>query len=207
MRHRIALLCGILALPSAVGAQTDQASIQACVAAATGRVRIVEPGAACKRREQSLAWAVTGPSGPQGPPGDPGPAGRDQPECRVIARLSLPGISGEGAGGSMDLVAYAAGVDPNSDPAGGPPETSDVRATKLLDAASPQLFIAAVQGTPFPSATLEVFGAGGVVALRYALTSVLVASVHQGADAQCSIDRPFEEVTLAFGTIAVSPGP
>ena len=107
----------------------------------------------------------------------------------------------------MDVVAYSVGVDLNPDPAGGPAVTSDVGATKVVDTASLQLFNAAVQGTPFPSATLEVFGAGGVVALRYALTSVIVSSLHEGVAAPCSLDRPFEEVTLAFGTIAVSPGP
>lgn len=206
MRLRIVLLCGMVMLASPIAAQTDAPSIEACVAD-SGRVRIVEPGAACKKRERSLAWAAAGPTGPQGPPGDPGPTGAAQPDCRVVARLTLPGINGEGAGGSMDVVAYTAGVDPSSDPAGGPPETADVKTTKGIDAASPQLFTAAVQGTPFPSATLEVLGPGGVVALRYSLTAVLVASVHQGVAAPCSLDRPFEEVTLAFGTIAASPGP
>ena len=207
MRRRIVLLCGIVALASPVGAQTDEASIQACVAADSGRVRIVEPGATCKRRERPLTWAAAGPTGPQGPPGDAGPTGAAQPACRVVARLTIPGISGEGTGGSMDVVAYAAGIDPNSDPAGGPPVISDVEATKGLDAASPQLFGAAILGTPFPTATLEVFGPGGVVALRYSLTAVLVASVHQGVAGDCSLDRPFEELALSFGAIVVSPGP
>ncbi len=207
MRLRMALPCGMVALASPVAAQTDAASIQACVAADSGRVRIVEPGAACKRRERPLAWAAAGPTGPQGPPGDPGRTGAAQPDCRVVARLTIPGISGEGSGGSMDVFAYSAGVDPNPDPAGGPPVTSDVAATKGLDAASPQLFTAASQGTPFPSATLEVFGPGGVVALRYSLAAVLVSSVHQGVVVPCSLDGSFEEVTLTFGTIAVSPGP
>ena len=206
MRLRVAALCASVALASPVEAQTDQTTVQACVANATGRVRIVESAAACKRREEPLVWAVAGASGPQGPPGDPGPAGDAQSACRVVARLSLPGIVGEGSGGSIDVVAYSAGVDPNTDPFG-PPVPSEVGATKGVDAASLQLFNAALLGTPFASATLEVFGAGGVVALRYTLTSVTVSSFHQGITAPCALDRPFEEVTLAFGAIAVSPGP
>jgi type VI protein secretion system component Hcp len=215
MRRFGSVLCVAL-MASSAAAQTGDASIHACVASGSGRLRVIETGGACKRRERALTWAIAGPTGTpgtpgvpgeQGPQGQAGQPGTGSPDCHVTGRLTLPGIMGEGAGGSIDVLAFQLAVEPNTDPAGGPPTISDLVVTKALDKASPQLFQAAVLGTPFASAELEVFGAGGVVSNRYSFTNVLVAAVIIGPFPRCTAELPVEDVSLAFGAVTVSPGP
>jgi len=210
--RRFSSVLFVALLASSAAAQIGDTSVHACVASGSGRLRIVDTSVACKRRERALTWAIAGPTGApgapgaQGPQGDAGAPGGGLPDCHVIGRLTIPGIMGEAAGGSIDVFAFHLAVEPNADPAGGPPMISDLVVTKALDKASPQLFHAAVLGTPFASAELEVFGPGGVVSNRYSLTSVLVASVIQGPS-RCTAELPVEDVSLAFGAVMVSPGP
>jgi len=56
-------------------AQSGDGIVSACVSQIGGKLRIVEPGEPCKRRERALGWAVAGPQGPPGQKGDPGPSG------------------------------------------------------------------------------------------------------------------------------------
>lgn len=188
-----------------VPAQVDP-SIHACALNAGGRLRVLAAGASCKRAEHAVTWAV---DGPQGPKGDPGPAGEaGPPACRGIGRLTLPGVMGDGAGGTMTSYAYQVTVQANTDPAGGPPTISALTVTKPLDKASPTLFQAAVLGTPFATAKLEVFGpAPPTVATTYDLTTVLISAVTQGSTTRCTAEVPTEDVSLSFGTIAVSSSP
>ena len=43
-----------------------------CVAAQSGKLRVVREGAACRTREAAIVWSQAGPPGPPGPVGPPG---------------------------------------------------------------------------------------------------------------------------------------
>ncbi|MFG2952073.1 hypothetical protein [Streptomyces adustus] len=62
----------------------EDGTIQGCVNAA-GRLRLVEPDAACRDGEDSVTWNRTGPQGAAGPKGDKGDAGEQ----------GAPGAQGE----------------------------------------------------------------------------------------------------------------
>jgi hypothetical protein len=173
-----------------VRAQTGESELQACVANRSGRVRVVLPGAACEKRETARLLALA-----------PGPSG-----CKVVARLTLQGIVGEGPNGSIELFAYAVDVQGPAS-AGGPPTFSPLEVTKLSDGASVALFQAALLGTHIATGRLEVLGAGGVVATTYDLTDLLVASVQLGGSSPCTSSSPTENVSLAFATLALVPAP
>jgi hypothetical protein len=197
-------MTGVLFGARRAAAQSDP--FNACAANAGGRLRALAAGASCKRSERPVSWAASGAQGPQGDPGPPGDAG--PPACRAIGRLTLPGVVGEGAGGTMVAYAYEIDVTRNTDPAGGPPAISALRVTKSLDKASVVLFQAAVQGTPFASAKLEVFGpAPPAVATTYDLTSVVIASLTQGSPTRCTADVLPEDVALGFASVTISSSP
>jgi hypothetical protein len=207
MRQGLAVLAaalGVLFRPGTAAAQATD--ITACVSASGGKLRIVDSGATCKRRENRLTWAV---SGQQGPKGDPGPAGEGAPACGTVARLTIPPISGDGPGGSMLVYHYTTGLTFVPDPAGGGRVTYDeVCVTKPLDKASPQLFQSALNGTPHATATLEVFAADHVtVATVYDLTTVILSSLKYGAPIDCQVPVPLETACLAYATIGVRLGP
>jgi hypothetical protein len=185
-RLAVALVAAAFAGPPA-SAQSVESELQACVANASGRVRVLPTGATCKARETARLLALA-----------PGPAG-----CRVVARLTLQGIAGEGPNRSIALFAYA--VDVQGPAAGGPAVFSPLEVTKALDAASVALFQAALLGTHLASGRLEVLGAGGVVATAYDLADVLVASVALGGSSPCTSPSPTEDVTLAFASLALAP--
>ncbi|MGH7893518.1 MAG: type VI secretion system tube protein Hcp [Candidatus Binatia bacterium] len=204
----VVLASALSTSPLAV-AQTADTAVNACVVPSTGRVRIVDAAGSCKRRERALTWAVAGPAGAPGQTGatgDPGPAGSSGPlPCRLVGRLGVAGIVGDGAGGSMDVYDYDVATTPS---AGGPPFISAISVTKPIDKASPQLLQAALAGTPIPTATLEIFAADGItVATRYELTTVLVAGFAATTAKACTAPVPVDELSLSFVTLVVSGGP
>jgi hypothetical protein len=169
----------------AQGAETE---LQACVASRSGHLRIVPAGAACKARETARSLALA-----------PGPAA-----CRVVARLTLPSVVGEGPNGAIELFAYKVAIAATG-VAGGPPTLSPLEVTKPTDSASVALFQAALLGTPFPTGRLEVLGAGGVVATTYDLTTVMVASFTLASSAPCPSSSPTEDLSFSFATLALGP--
>jgi hypothetical protein len=50
-------------------------SIHSCYSKKGGKLRVVNAGKACKKKERSLAWSQAGPPGPPGPAGAVGTAG------------------------------------------------------------------------------------------------------------------------------------
>ena len=188
------------------GAQTA-ATIDACVTTGTGRVRIVDDAGSCKRKEHPVSWAAVGPTGVQGPKGDsgdPGTPGSNGPlPCFTVGRLSIAGVTGDGPGGSMIVVAYHVALEPAA--AGGPPTVVDFSITKPIDAASPMLALQAIQGTIAATATLEIFAADHVtVATRYDLGTVQITSLSSGSPTTCTSGAPTDTLSLQFATVSVS---
>ena len=89
----LALVAGVALAAQPSGRRPSNAVINACVKKGSGQVRVVRPGAACRRNESPLSWnakgpagqrgaagatgatGATGPSGPAGPAGPAGPKG------------------------------------------------------------------------------------------------------------------------------------
>lgn len=203
-------LTAVLVLESSLAlAQTANDVINACVANTGGRVRVVDAGAACKRKERPLSWNAQGPAGDPGTPGQPGPKGdtgdpgpSGTPPCRAIGRLSIAGITGDGPGGSMMVYAYRLSFQPS---AGGPPTILDFSVTKPLDSASPDLALAAIAGTIAPTGSLELFAADGVtVQTTYSFTLAVVSSLATGTTSACTADAPVDTLMLTVATLTAS---
>jgi hypothetical protein len=195
-----------LVLTARSGEPQTASAIDACVAAGTGRVRIVGDAGSCKRKEHLLTWAVAGPPGTPGTPGqkgDPGtPGSNGPPPCTTVGRLTISGITGDGPGGSMAVLAYHVVLEAT---AGGPPNVTEFSVTKPLDKASPALAMQAIQGGIAATATLEIFAADHMtVATRYDLTNVAIASFTTGNPLTCASPDPTDTLSLQFTTIAVS---
>lgn len=211
MTCRLWLVAASLLAATSALAQTPGAAINACVATPTGRVRVVDAAGACKRKERSLAWNAEGPAGApgtdgaSGPRGDPGaPGSNGPPPCQAVGRLFIAGIMGEGAGGTMTVYAYHVAVEPGPI-AGGPPNVVDFSVTKPIDAASPALALATVQGTVAPTGRLEIFGADHVtVVTTYNLGIVTLSSFMTGTLAPCSSTVPTDTLSLSFATLSIS---
>jgi hypothetical protein len=185
----VALTCAATALSGGPArAQSAESELQACVASSSGRVRIVPTGAACKTRETLRLLALA-----------PGPSG-----CQVKARLTLPGVVGEGPNGTIELFTYEVAIEGPA-AAGGPPTLSPLEVTKPSDSASIALFQAALLGTHFTTGRLEVLGAGGVVATTYDLTDLIVASFTLASASPCESSSPTEDLSFSFATLALVP--
>lgn len=100
-RHRalIFVVVGLVAAAAAVGrgAQADAGpAINACYSLKDGTLRVVAPGQACGKGEQSLQWNLAGPKGDPGAPGAagaPGPKGdAGQPGTPGATLNSLTGL-------------------------------------------------------------------------------------------------------------------
>ena len=208
MRHRLAALVaalGLLALGGRGGAQTGEV-IHACASAA-GKIRVVNADGTCKRRERALAWAIAGAPGPKGDPGLPGTL---IPACGVVGRLTIAGITGEEADGSIRVTAYTGGMRYDRGQTGGSGTVTydPLCVTKRLDKASPQLAQSLIAGTPHQTATLEVFAADGVaVAATYQLTDVLLSSLSYGLPRACTTADLLETPCLAFATFSATSPP
>ncbi len=88
---------------------------------------------------------------------------------------------------------------------GGSAQPSEVDVSSFISAASPQLFIATVNGTTIPSATIDFVTAAQPIQpyLQYELENVLISgySVSSGGD------RPTESLSLNFTKISFSYRP
>src|SRR4051812_16763570 len=77
LRNRIALSvlasCAIF-VPSLADAQGSN-TVFTCVQNASGQIRIVAAGEACKSSETPASWNIVGPKGDKGDTGAPGPKG------------------------------------------------------------------------------------------------------------------------------------
>jgi hypothetical protein len=60
----LAVLAGAASLAAA--GSNDDTTIHACKQARTGLVRIVRPGASCRRNEMPISWNARGPRGNRG---------------------------------------------------------------------------------------------------------------------------------------------
>jgi type VI protein secretion system component Hcp len=115
-----------------------------------------------------------GPQGERGPAGDRGPAGAPggvtspapPPTSRApVGRLVLPGVTGAGAAGSIDVkaIAWSSVLSPGSGPGTGmtsKPLWGDVMVTKDPDRSSGELWKLAVNGKHLASAKLELLQPG-----------------------------------------------
>ena len=82
---------GAAAMAAGDNGYTDAAgAYHACVVTKTGEIRLVTPGAACKKGETPVEWSHTGPQGEQGPQGERGAQGEQGPQ----GERGLPGQDG-----------------------------------------------------------------------------------------------------------------
>jgi Type VI secretion system effector, Hcp len=142
--------------------------------------------------EQALNFSQQGPVGPVGAAGAPGTAGSPSTgdDCpAVVGRLKL------NASLQSDLCGIAQ-VKIGSRSAGGPSgpgAATEFELTRRIDALSPKLLNAAVQGTLFQSASILVYKPGTTsVAKTYKLANAAISSVKIG---QGQV-KPTESLTL-----------
>lgn len=107
----VGIFSGVLLSGGVVGAQVVSSGvIHACVND-DGELRILGPGAACRRGESPLDWNIQGPPGPQGPAGPAGPVPSpavyfaDVPDSPSQGKIAVafcpPGKVAVGGGGAV----------------------------------------------------------------------------------------------------------
>jgi len=158
----LALVAGVALAAQPSGRRPPNAVIPACVKKGSGQVRVVRPGAACRKRESPLSWnaqgpagprgatgaaGATGPAGPAGPKGDPGArgatgasgpkgdAGPQGPPGPALSSLeSLNGIACHlgGTAGTASLTYDAGGVATLKCVTGGGGSSGDIRVNELM---------------------------------------------------------------------------
>jgi hypothetical protein len=79
----LALVAGVALAAQPSGRRPSNAVITACVKKGSGQVRVVRPGAACRKKESPLSWNAQGPAGPRGAAGPTGAAGATGPSGPV----------------------------------------------------------------------------------------------------------------------------
>jgi hypothetical protein len=75
----LALVAGVALAAQPSARRPSNAVINACVKKGSGQVRVVRPGAGCRKNESRLSWNVQGPAGPRGAAGATGAAGETGP--------------------------------------------------------------------------------------------------------------------------------
>jgi hypothetical protein len=75
----LALVAGVALAAQPSARRPSNAVINACVKKNSGQVRVVRPGAGCRKNESRLSWNVQGPAGPRGEAGATGGAGATGP--------------------------------------------------------------------------------------------------------------------------------
>jgi lamin tail-like protein/collagen triple helix repeat protein len=75
----LALVAGVALAAQPSARRPSNAVINACVKKGSGQVRVVRPGAGCRKNESRLSWNAQGPAGPRGPAGATGAAGATGP--------------------------------------------------------------------------------------------------------------------------------
>ena len=171
-------------------------------------------------RRGALPRGARGPQGPQGdrgPAGVRGPAGQPGADVSVVppaisrdpvGRLVLPGVTGSGPGGAIEVRAMMwSSLMTGGGSAGGgvtpKPQWGDVTVTKDPDGSSGQLWKLAVNGKLFASAKLELLEPGA--ATPYATYTFKGVSVRKfSTEGSGALRR--DEVSLHFDP-AVSPNP
>jgi type VI protein secretion system component Hcp len=164
-------------------------------AASPGNWRVIDPDSqSCDAAsEVPLNFSQQGPMGPSGPAGaagGQGPAGAQGTgdECHTpVGHMTLTGNPNL----SSDVCAASqVRVGPQS--AGGQAGT-EYELTRLLDGLSPKLFKAAVQGTLFKSAKIQVYKPGTTsVASTYQLSNAAIGSYKTNL----GLVKPTETLTL-----------
>ena len=74
----VAVFAVAVLVPIALHAASSSATLEACINAGNGMMRLVDASTACHNNETRVTWNTEGPTGPPGPkgdPGDPGPPG------------------------------------------------------------------------------------------------------------------------------------
>ena len=101
----LALVAGVALAAQPSARRPSNAVINACVKKGSGQVRVVRPGAGCRKNESRLSWNAQGPAGPRGaagatgatgaagPAGEAGPAGPAGPKGDPGAR-GATGLAG-----------------------------------------------------------------------------------------------------------------
>lgn len=111
----------------------------------------------------------------------------------------------------IEILSYSCGV---SQPSSGSRSTGgaasaercnhqDFSIVKVLDKASPKLFLALCKGEHIPSVKLELCRATGDKQkyMEYTMGDVIVSSMHPGGSAQGSESLPLEQVSFNYGKI------
>jgi type VI secretion system secreted protein Hcp len=114
----------------------------------------------------------------------------------------------------IEVMSFNWGV---SQPAGGSASTGGARSgqrcdhqdfsiVKVLDKASPKLFLACCKGEHIPDVTLTLCRATGDKQkyMEYKLTDVIVANVRPGGSAHGGENLPLEEVSFNYGKIELT---
>jgi type VI protein secretion system component Hcp len=175
----------------------------ACVANTGGAVRIVAANTTCQASEHKINWNQTGPQGPQGPVGPSG--GVPIPNQVVVGTLSLDGLTGPNADGSLDLRSFSEVVK-HPATSTGKVSFSDMAMTKLVDAMSPKIMRFAATGVHVAKAKVTLFKPGGRSVLStYELDQVIVTLDDLGYDGS-SIGTNIEKLTLNFAKVKVTVG-
>ena len=130
------------------------------------------------------------------------------------AFLDVPGIPGESTApiaGQIDVISFGSTVESAQSKASSlgcaakeGKIANSIFVTKQIDKASPKLYLAAAQGTNFPTVTLRVFRADPMGTLVNYLTITLsnaVVSHINGGGAESDADNPHETVTFAYAAI------
>ena len=145
--------------------------------------------------------------------------------------LAVPGIPGEAtfppAAGQIDLLSISTGIGPTKTPKSSSakygavgvcaaraskPLLSSYCVVKHVDKASPKLFLAAAQGTLFPTVTISLYridlAENTTPYAVYVLSNAIVSSVQIGAQSAAASDIvPTETVCFSFDKAQISVGP
>jgi len=164
-----------------------------------------------------LKPGLQGPAGPTGPAGPAGPAGNAGADAKLppppaaknaAGTLQLPGIQGDGPGGSIVVRSLSwsnnatVGVPGTG---GGAPKVTlgGLAISKAPDRSSPQLYHAVASGQHLASATLRLAKPGSAPYATYAFTNVVVKSFSTQGH---GTDRE-EQLALGLGLVSASnPG-
>jgi type VI secretion system secreted protein Hcp len=179
MRKKLVLGAIVVALVAvgagtyAWAASTDAQTLNAC-ADKQGNLRLVDPGAACKKDELAVSWNTIGPQGPAGPAGAQGPAGKDGANGSAAANPDAADGSvnivaqKQGAIGPITLQAMSHEIVSPRDAASGLPtgkrQHKPITITKQLDKSTPLLLNALATNENLTSVTITVNGGGSPVA-------------------------------------------
>ena len=169
-----------------------------------------DPGAAGLKGDSGPAGPA-GPVGPAGPAGEAGPAGKVGPPAasrEPAGRLVLPGITGDGPQGTIEVRGLAwsnllSGDAATGGGAGGKVQWGDMIVSKAPDRSSAQLWKLAATGQQLATAKLELVAPGAQAPYAtYSLKAVKVA----GFSTLGYGDERRDEVALHFDPL-IQPNP